>query len=83
MFEKCASFCRLRIRPRVLQDVSKVDLSTVVFGKKVAIPFGVSPIAMQRMAHPDGEIANVRGTHFSSFPASFYVLLFFFIYCLR
>lgn len=25
------------------------------------IPIGVSPSAMQKMAHPDGEIGNARG----------------------
>lgn len=25
------------------------------------MPVGVAPTAMQRMAHPDGECANVRG----------------------
>lgn len=37
------------------------DLTTVVLGEKVSMPIGVSPTAMQRMAHPEGECANVRG----------------------
>lgn len=30
-------------------------------GTRVAIPIGISPTAMQRMAHPDGECATARG----------------------
>jgi len=45
----------------VLRDVSKRDISTTVLGEKVSMPLGVSPTAMQRMAHPDGECANARG----------------------
>lgn len=25
------------------------------------MPVGISPTAMQRMAHPDGELANAKG----------------------
>ncbi|KAG8224306.1 hypothetical protein J437_LFUL007246 [Ladona fulva] len=52
---------RLRIRPRILRDVSRRDLTSTVLGKRVAVPFGVSPTAMHRMAHPDGEVATARG----------------------
>ncbi|XP_066600104.1 2-Hydroxyacid oxidase 1 [Prorops nasuta] len=49
-----------RIRPRVLRDVSKRDLSTVIQGEKISMPVCIAPTAMQRMAHPDGECANSR-----------------------
>ncbi|KAK3929032.1 Hydroxyacid oxidase 1 [Frankliniella fusca] len=51
---------RLRIRPRMLRDVEHRSTETSALGARVAVPFGVSPTAMQRMAHPDGEVANVR-----------------------
>ncbi|XP_046392277.1 hydroxyacid oxidase 1 [Ischnura elegans] len=54
------AFRRLRIRPRVLRDVSIRDLSTVALGKRVAVPFGIAPTAMHCMAHPDGEVASAR-----------------------
>lgn len=54
------AFKRYRIRPRVLRDVSKRDISTIILGKKILMPLGVAPTAMQRMAHPDGECANAR-----------------------
>lgn len=41
--------------------MSKRDLSTTVQGYKIPMPIGVAPTAMQRLAHPEGEIANVKG----------------------
>ncbi|XP_030767950.1 hydroxyacid oxidase 1 [Sitophilus oryzae] len=58
--ENRRAFSRYKLRPRCLRDVSKRDLSTTVMGQKVSIPVGISPTAMQRMAHPEGECANVR-----------------------
>lgn len=51
----------MRIRPRFLRDVSKIDMSCEVFGMKYSMPLGISPTAMQKMAHPEGENANARG----------------------
>ncbi|XP_014217219.1 peroxisomal (S)-2-hydroxy-acid oxidase GLO5 [Copidosoma floridanum] len=56
------SFQKLRIRPRVLRNVSKRDISTTILGERVSMPLGVSPTAMQKMAHPDGETANAKAT---------------------
>lgn len=47
--------------PRVLRDVSKVDLSVSVMGQRLSMPVCVAATAMQRMAHPDGETATARG----------------------
>ena len=52
---------RYYIIPRVLRDVSLVDMSTSVLGHSLRVPVGVAPTAMQRMAHPDGEAATARG----------------------
>lgn len=54
------AFQRLRIRPRVLRDVSKISSKTTVFGEPVGVPFGIAPTAMQKVAHPEGESANAR-----------------------
>jgi 4-hydroxymandelate oxidase len=51
---------RLRLRPHVLRDVSKVSTSTTVLGQEVATPILVAPTALQRAAHPDGEVATAR-----------------------
>ncbi|OJD15871.1 hypothetical protein AJ78_03924 [Emergomyces pasteurianus Ep9510] len=62
-----SAFDKLILRPRVLRDVSHVDTSTTLFGKKYPIPIGISPSAMQRLVGGDGEIdmaksAASRGT---------------------
>ncbi|KAK8401303.1 hypothetical protein O3P69_002816 [Scylla paramamosain] len=51
---------RWYIRPRFLRDVSHCSLATTLLGHKVAVPFGVAPTAMQRMAHNEGEVATAR-----------------------
>lgn len=49
-----------RIRPRFLRDVTRRDLSCDVLGCKFKMPVGICPTAMQKLAHPDGELANAR-----------------------
>ncbi len=56
--------------PNVLADVSKVDLSTTVFGKKIDFPLFLAPTAMHRLYHHTGEAAAAKaaekmGTMFS------------------
>ncbi|MEE6474403.1 hypothetical protein FKM82_010367 [Ascaphus truei] len=58
--DNVAAFSRWRLYPRVLRDVSVIDLSTTVLGQKISMPICVGATAMQRMAHSDGEIATVR-----------------------
>lgn len=47
-------------RPRVLRDVSKLDLSTTVLGTKVNLPVLIAPCGGHKRAHPDGELATYR-----------------------
>jgi len=54
------AFRRLRFRPRVLIDVSRVDITKQVMGIDLSFPLMVAPTAMQRMAHPEGELATAR-----------------------
>jgi 4-hydroxymandelate oxidase len=50
----------LSIRYRVLRDVSHRDLSVRVLGDALDFPVLVAPMAFQRLAHPDGEVATAR-----------------------
>lgn len=50
----------IALRPRVLVDVSHRDLSTTLLGATLAFPVLVAPMALQRMAHSDGELATAR-----------------------
>jgi 4-hydroxymandelate oxidase len=43
-----------------MRDVSSVDMSVEVFGRRWPTPIFIAPTALQRMAHPDGELATAR-----------------------
>jgi 4-hydroxymandelate oxidase len=50
----------LRLRPRVLVPVGRRDLSTTLLGQRLPTPILVAPMAFQKLAHPDGELATAR-----------------------
>ncbi|PYH73245.1 alpha-hydroxy acid oxidase [Aspergillus vadensis CBS 113365] len=54
------AFNRYKIRPRVLRDVSNLDTSTTICNTKVSFPFGFSPAASHKIAHPDGEVGTSK-----------------------
>ncbi|MEX0801235.1 MAG: alpha-hydroxy acid oxidase [Dehalococcoidia bacterium] len=54
------AFQRIQLRPRVLVDVSTVDPSTEVLGRRVELPVLLAPVALQRLAHDEGELASAR-----------------------
>ena len=55
-----AAMRRYVLRPRVLVDVSSVDTRLTLLGLSLAAPILVAPMALQRLAHPDGEAAVAR-----------------------
>ena len=55
-----AAFERIRLRPRVLVDVSACDLRTTVLGTRVSMPVLVAPMAFHGLAHPEGECETAR-----------------------
>jgi isopentenyl diphosphate isomerase/L-lactate dehydrogenase-like FMN-dependent dehydrogenase len=58
--DNLAAFERRKLRPRVLVDVSSVSTATTVLGTEIALPVMIAPVAIQRLAHPDGEEAVGR-----------------------
>ncbi|KAK1569625.1 cytochrome b2 [Colletotrichum navitas] len=52
---------RIMIRPRILRNVSHVDMRTNILGFETSAPFFISPAAMAKLVHPDGELALSRG----------------------
>ena len=60
MRECCAAFQRIRLRPRVLVDVSHVELATTILGTPISMPILIAPTALHGLAHPEGECATVR-----------------------
>lgn len=59
--ENRRAFERIRLRPRVLADVSALDTRTTALGIPVAAPILVAPMAYHRLAHDEGEAAMARG----------------------
>lgn len=60
--ENTAAFQRLRLRPRVLRPISTVDTSITLHSElpHLCVPILIAPMALQQLAHPDGEIAVSR-----------------------
>ena len=54
------SFERCDLVPNVLAGVESVDISTTVMGKRIAMPLMLSPTALQRLFHWQGERAVAR-----------------------
>ncbi|GAA3575710.1 alpha-hydroxy acid oxidase [Microlunatus spumicola] len=51
---------QVRFRPHVLRNTRDLSLATTVLGTPVASPVLVAPMAQQRAAHPDGEVATAK-----------------------
>jgi isopentenyl diphosphate isomerase/L-lactate dehydrogenase-like FMN-dependent dehydrogenase len=58
--ENLVAFERRKLRPRVLVDVQTVSTATTVLGTEIALPILIAPLALQRLADPDGELATAR-----------------------
>jgi 4-hydroxymandelate oxidase len=59
--DNLAAWARLRLRPRVLRDVRRVDTATSVLGTRLPTPILVAPTAYHGLLHPDGELATAAG----------------------
>lgn len=64
------AFEDIEFQPRVLRDVSDVDLSSTVLGKKVSMPFGIAPTGFTRMMQTEGEIAGAQAAQAAGIPFS-------------
>jgi isopentenyl diphosphate isomerase/L-lactate dehydrogenase-like FMN-dependent dehydrogenase len=62
------AFEDVEFQPRILRDVSDVDLSSTVLGKKVAMPFGIAPTGFTRMMQTEGEIAGCQAAEAAGIP---------------
>lgn len=53
-------YTRIWFRPRVMRNVRTVSTSTTILGHPTTLPIIVSPAAMAKLIHPDGELAIAR-----------------------
>ncbi|KAM0855882.1 hypothetical protein ACQ4PT_049499 [Festuca glaucescens] len=58
--ENREAFSRILFRPRVLIDVSHINIATNILGFNISMPIMIAPRAMHKMAHPEGELATAR-----------------------
>ena len=55
------AFSRIKLRYKVLAGVKERDLSATILGHAISMPLGTAPTAFHKLAHPDGELATVKG----------------------
>lgn len=60
--DNVAAWQRIRLRPRVLRDVTVIDTTTTALDTPLTLPVLVAPVGYQRMAHDGGECDAARGT---------------------
>jgi L-lactate dehydrogenase (cytochrome) len=54
------SFSKCDLVPNILASVGQPDLTTTVLGQKIDMPLFLSPVAMQRLFHHEGDKASAR-----------------------
>lgn len=59
--DNAAAFARIRLRNRVLADLSGGHARVTLFGDTYDFPVLLAPVAHQKLAHPDGELATALG----------------------
>lgn len=64
------AFEDVEFQPNVLRDVSEVDLSSTVLGKRVSMPLAIAPTGFTRMMHTEGEIAGCQAAEAAGIPFS-------------
>jgi len=58
-----SGFERVELLPRMLVDVSSIEMATTALGREIALPVIAAPTGMTGLSHPDGEGAIARAAH--------------------
>ncbi|NWI86031.1 HAOX2 oxidase, partial [Pitta sordida] len=58
--ENILAYKRIRFRPRMLRDVSMMDIRTKILGTEISFPVGIAPTGFHQLAWPDGEKSTAR-----------------------
>src|SRR6476659_9741584 len=59
---------RIKLRQRVMVDVSQRSLATTIIGQQVNAPFALAPIGLCGMQHGDGEILAAQAAEEANIP---------------
>jgi L-lactate dehydrogenase (cytochrome) len=68
MADNEADFQRLRLRQRVMRDVSRIDTSTGLCGRRVAMPLALAPVGLAGMMARRGEVQAARAAASAGVP---------------
>src|SRR6201746_246755 len=58
----------IKLRQRILVDVSKRNLSTTILGEPASLPLILAPVGLLGMQHGDGEILSCRAAQAAGIP---------------
>jgi 4-hydroxymandelate oxidase len=59
--ENATAWQRLRLRPRVLSNITSIDTRARVLGSSLTTPIMIAPMGRHRLFHAEGEQATARG----------------------
>jgi L-lactate dehydrogenase (cytochrome) len=65
-----AAFDRIEFQPNVMRDVSQLDTSVVLFGRRYTMPLILAPTGYTRLTHSDGELSVARAAERAGVPYS-------------
>jgi L-lactate dehydrogenase (cytochrome)/glycolate oxidase len=63
-----STFERVEFQPRILRDVSAVDISVKMLGQTMSMPIGIAPTGFTRMMQTEGEYAGATAARDAGIP---------------
>jgi L-lactate dehydrogenase (cytochrome) len=63
-----ADLSEIALRQRILRDVSKLDLTTTLFGQRLAMPVALAPVGLAGLAARRGEVQAARAAEAAGVP---------------
>jgi (S)-mandelate dehydrogenase len=66
--DNCAAFRRVRLLPKVLVNVSKIDTKTTLFGKEAALPLAIAPTGGISAGRAGAELILARAAKAAGVP---------------
>ena len=66
--ENVDAFDRIRLVPRALVDIAKIDLSRELFGRSWGLPFGFAPVGFANLVWPGADEALARAAAAANIP---------------
>ena len=68
--ENVDAFDRIRLIPRALVDITEIDLSRELFGRRWSLPFGFAPVGYANLIWPGADLALAKAAVAANIPYS-------------